>query len=101
MNFILGFVAGIVVSAIVCLIWPKKKGAEQSIGLNHESEVKKENLVKLENFISNQNKITNNDVQEFLNISDSTAERYLAKLEKEGKVRQVGGESKATYYEKI
>lgn len=36
-----------------------------------------------------------------LGISDATAERYLNELEKEGKVRQVGGTGSGVFYEKI
>jgi ribosomal protein S25 len=45
-------------------------------------------------------RISNNDVQKLLGVSDATAERYLNELEKEGKLKQVGGEEKDTYYSK-
>ena len=45
--------------------------------------------------------ITNNQVADFLHVSDATATRYLEQLEKEGKIKQVGKTGKGVKYEKI
>ena len=48
-----------------------------------------------------QTKITNNEVEKLLHISDATATRYLATLEKEGKIKQNGKIGKWVSYSKI
>jgi hypothetical protein len=45
--------------------------------------------------------ITNNQVADFLHVSDATATRYLQILENENKIRQVGKTGKGVKYEKI
>jgi Fic family protein len=46
-------------------------------------------------------KITNDEVKDFLHVSDATAERYLNTLEKENKIKQVGKTGHAVSYQKI
>ena len=41
--------------------------------------------------------VTRNQIEELLNVSDSTARKYLNELEKENKIQQIG-ESKSTSY---
>ena len=43
-------------------------------------------------------KITNDEAQKLLDIADSTATNYLEELEKGGKIEQVGGAQKDTFY---
>lgn len=110
MNFAWGLVVGIGVSIIACLIWQKIKKpvgeapqGQEATNFNPKVEVKQENIAKLENFIARKQageKITNDEVQGYLNISDKTATRYLDDLERQGKIRQIGGAQKDTYYEK-
>jgi Fic family protein len=104
MNFIYGLIAGIVVATIVCLIWPKKKETkteEKVVYMSGDEAKKKENLAKVEEFVAKNDKITNDDIQNLLGVSDKTATRYLDELESQGALRQVGGQEKGTYYEKI
>jgi len=61
-------------------------------------EVKQGNEEKILKFIQENQKITNNDVEKLLEVSDATAERYLDKLEKEGKLNQVGATGQGVYY---
>ena len=62
---------------------------------------KEANLVRLRELVHQTNeKITNDWAQEKLNISDSTATRYLDALEKEGLIKQIGTEGRFVYYEK-
>jgi len=64
-------------------------------------ETKKENVRKLLDVIKNhKEKITNNDVERILNVSDSTAERYLSDLVEAGALEQVGGEGRGVYYKR-
>jgi predicted HTH transcriptional regulator len=46
-------------------------------------------------------KITNQDVGDFLHVSDATATRYLDVLEKENKIKQVGKTGHAVSYSRI
>ena len=45
--------------------------------------------------------ITNNQVADFLHVSDATATRYLQILENENRIKQVGKTGKGVRYEKI
>ena len=46
-------------------------------------------------------KITNDEVREFLHVSDATAERYLNTLEKENRIKQVGKTGHVVSYSRI
>lgn len=63
-------------------------------------DTKNENMIKVRELVNKKDKITNNDIENSLGVSDSTAERYLAELEKEGVIKQIG-EGRYTYYIKI
>jgi len=96
MNFIWGLITGVVLSTGMCLLWPKKKPA----GFNNVDEAKKDqNLEKIEEFIADKDKFTNDELQNFLGVSDSTIGRYLEDLEHLGKITQVG-DGPDTYYTK-
>jgi ribosomal protein S25 len=45
--------------------------------------------------------VTNDQVEKLLHVSDATATRYLAQLEKEGKIQQVGKTGKSVKYQKL
>lgn len=49
---------------------------------------KRKKLEKILQSATEKRKITNNDVQRILRISEATATRYLAELEKQGKLKQ-------------
>lgn len=48
-----------------------------------------------------QTEITNDEVEKLLHVSDATATRYLAELEKRGKIRQVGTTGRSVKYVKL
>lgn len=115
MNFVLGLIVGLIIGAmIIYLIMRSKKTAETELDSSDEKsngsgnpnpavEIKKDNFVKLEKFIAEKSasdKITNDEIQEFLAVSDATAERYLQDLEKQGKIKQSGKTGKYVYYQK-
>lgn len=62
---------------------------------------KRENKEKILKFLRENEKITNNDVEKMAGVSDSTAERYLNELEKEGKIRQIGATGQGVFYRLI
>lgn len=71
--------------------------------MSEQEQIKQERKEKILLALRNSkgNKIANNDVEKLVGVSDTTAERYLDELEKEGKIRQVGKTGKFVYYEKI
>lgn len=78
-----------------------KLAMRRKIGLSTEqAEKKEENKKRVIEFFSCKKQITNNDVENLLDVSNATAERYLDELEKEGKLRQIGRTGRSVYYEK-
>lgn len=62
---------------------------------------KRKKLDRIMTLFLKQSSITNNEVREFLHVSDATAERYLNTLEKENRIKQVGKTGKAVSYSRI
>jgi len=62
---------------------------------------KKKKLDRVMTLFLKKSKITNDEVREFLHVSDATAERYLNTLEKEGKIKQTGKTGHAVFYQKV
>jgi Fic family protein len=104
MNIFISIIGGVVVGLIIgFFVWHPSTSAQadESDSLIHQKEAEKAaNLEKVRGLISTQNKITNDDVQNLLNVSDATAERYLDDLESAGIIRQVGKTGVNIYYEK-
>ena len=84
--------------------------SQPKISLARELLVKARNMIqfrkrkKLDRVMTlflKKSKITNDEVREFLHVSDATAERYLNALEKENKIKQVGKTGKAVSYSKM
>lgn len=61
-----------------------------------KKEEKKKTIMK---FMRSEGKMNNEQVEILVHVSDSTAERYLDELEKEGKITQVGKTGKHVYYQ--
>ena len=59
---------------------------------------KNANISKLKEYLNGKERVTNDDIERFLEVSDSTATRYMHDLEREGFVEQVGGEGRYVYY---
>lgn len=103
-SFISGFVFGGVV--VYFIIFASQKGKSKIIESNKDlilmqEEKKRQNIEKLKEYIVKLGgKITNDQAQNFLKISDATAERYLDELESEGFIRQVGKTGISTYYKR-
>lgn len=58
---------------------------------------KRAKLDKVVALASKKRSIKNDDVEKLLRVSDSTAQRYLNQLMKEGKLRRVGSPKQPTY----
>jgi hypothetical protein len=88
-------------------IFKTKKSKEKKAVLSVSALVKKQakdkadNKQKILKFLEGKEKITNNNVENFLGVSNATAERYLDELEKEGVLKQVGDIGQGVYYVKI
>ena len=50
------------------------------------------------NLLDEKGKVRNNDIEELLGVADSTATKYLQRLEDEGKIKQVGSTGSSVYY---
>ncbi len=57
-----------------------------------------ENEEKIIEFLKEKGKITNNDVEKLLEVSDSTATRYLSEMEEAGIIDQNGDTGRGVYY---
>lgn len=73
--------------------------------VQRQAKEKEENKQKILKFLSVRQaqdgegaRIVNNDVEKLLGVSNATAERYLAELEKEGVLKQVGDIGQGVYY---
>jgi ribosomal protein S25 len=61
---------------------------------------KQENKKKILEMFSSMDKINNNDVEDKLKVSNSTATKYLDELQKSGEINEVGREGRYIYYQK-
>jgi predicted HTH transcriptional regulator len=66
--------------------------------LNLQSAEKAERKVKIMTMFETQNEVTNDDVEKFLSVSNTSAERYLNELEHDGKLTQNGKTGVAVFY---
>jgi len=62
---------------------------------------KRKKLDRVMTLFLKKSKITNDEVREFLHVSDTTATRYLSILEKEGRIKQNGKTGHSVFYSKI
>ena len=83
---------------------------QNKISLARELLVKARNMIqfrkrkKLDRVMTlflKKSKITNDEVKDFLHVSDATATRYLSQLEQEGKIKQNGKTGHAVSYSRI
>ena len=62
---------------------------------------KRKKIDRILDLFTKRTNITNNQVADFLHVSDATATRYLQILENENKIKQIGKTGKGVRYEKI
>jgi predicted HTH transcriptional regulator len=63
-------------------------------------EKKRRSLDKIMNLLEKTGRIKNDDVQDLLDIADSTATNYLEDLERAGLIEQQGESGRGVYYTK-
>ena len=82
---------------------PKPNLARQLIAKAREAiqNRKRKKIDRILDLFAKRINITNNQVADFLHISDATATRYLQILENENRIKQVGKTGKGVKYEKI
>ena len=82
---------------------PKPNLARQLIAKAREAiqNRKRKKIDHVMDLFAKRTDITNNQVADFLHVSDATATRYLQILENENKIKQVGKTGKGVKYEKI
>lgn len=100
MNLYIGLAVGIIIGGIVGYFIGKRQNGEAFV--NDAERIKNENMAKLKEYLNSETdgEINNEDVRKLLNVSDTTACRYLDDLEKEGLVKQVGSDGPKVYYKK-
>ena len=82
---------------------PKPNLARQLIARAREAiqNRKRKKIDHILDLFAKRTNITNNQVADFLHVSDATATRYLQVLENENRIKQVGKTGKGVKYEKI
>lgn len=96
----IGLIAGMIIGLIAGYFIGKRNKPETFV--NDAEKLKSENITKLKEHLSSlaDGNIDNEDVRRLLNVSDTTACRYLDDLEKEGLLKQVGTDGPKVYYKK-
>ena len=100
MKILLILIFGIALGFLVAWFLRKNKNDNQGI-VKERLEQKEENRKKVLDYIQKKEKVTNDDIEKMLDVSHSTAFRYLEELEKEGTIKQVGESGSGVYYQKI
>jgi len=63
-----------------------------------QSKNKRKRKEKILEFLQENGEVRNDDVEKMLGVSDSTAEKYLNELEKDGKILQNGKTGRSVFY---
>lgn len=102
MDLIIYLLTGLVIGIAVMMVVVKSKMSEiaKLSPENKLTKLKYENISKLKDYFVSRDKITRFETQELLDVSDSTAVRYLDTLEKQGLITQVGIDGPMVYYQK-
>ena len=79
-------------------IFLREKATDTQDADGRRSEKKEKQLQDLLEVIRERGEIENKDVEKILGVSDATAERYLAELEEQGKIEQIGKTGTAVSY---
>jgi len=89
----------IILFAIQIFVIYKLFAIEKKISMPEHKTIKRvDKLDQILEFIEQNDFATNNDVEGLLDVSDSTATRYLDKLEKQGKIEQIGEQGRSVKY---
>ncbi len=95
MNYLILIIVGMV-GIVLGYYFAQDGGKKVSKQKFKKEKIEKKILLALNS--SAENKITNDDVEELLGVSNTTAERYLDELEKEEKIKQNGKTGRSVFY---
>ena len=77
------------------------RGQGESNALNEQrAREHREQLDKIMEYLNSHDQVTNDEVEKMLGVSNTSAERYLDELEKQGKLRQVGRVGRSVTYKR-
>jgi len=93
-------IAGLLIGGVIGYLIGHNISSEFFV--NDAEKLKSENMAKLRVHLNllGEGNIDNGDIRKLLNVSDTTACRYLDDLEKEGLVKQIGTDGPKVYYKK-
>ena len=96
MIYVILLIVGFIGIALGYYFAPKNWSGSGNV--SQQTKQKEENKAKVLKLVQEKKEIQNNDVEKLLGVSDSTAERYLDELEKEGKLIQHGKIGHSVFY---
>ena len=91
--FIIGLLLGYIIGG--GMVEEENSSSEREGRKRRKTKSKEEKVLGL---FDKKKKVSNSDVEKLLKVSDSTATKYLQRLEDEGKIVQHGKTGKYTYY---
>ncbi|MBU1102130.1 FaeA/PapI family transcriptional regulator [Patescibacteria group bacterium] len=106
MSQVIYFFLGVIVGAGALYYIKSRVGQGEEAGpkgpglIEKQAEEKQANKEKILEFFTSHNQAANNEIEDFLGVSDATATRYLDELEKEGRIKQVGKTGRSVFYKK-
>jgi predicted HTH transcriptional regulator len=82
----------------------KVETIEQVVSTNRtivdRSRHKLANKQKILNYINNKGRASNAELRELIGVTDRTIVRYMDELERDGKIRQIGGTGRGVVYKR-
>jgi len=100
MNIAIYLLIGLFLGLFIGYFIGKRNKAETFI--NDAERIKSENISKLKDYLNTRtdDQINNEEARKLLNVSDTTACRYLNDLEKENLIKQIGTDGPKVFYKK-
>jgi predicted HTH transcriptional regulator len=96
MNYLILIIVGVMGIALGAYFGVRGSGC--AAPKTQKSKTKRKKQEKILEFLRENGEVRNNDVEKLLGVSDSTAERYLDELEKEGTILQNGITGRSVFY---
>ena len=91
----------VLVFAFLVCYWIARKQKNSTNPNFREVNAKENHLTQILENYGTEDEITNDKIQALFGVSDATAERYLSDLEKQGRLKQIGGKGKYVSYKKL
>lgn len=96
MNPIITFILGIIVGFAITQLTRKAKPDKIKDSRVQEKEDRKQKIIA---YLEFHKRAKNDDIEQLLDVADSTATKYLQELETKKKIRQIGGTGRNVHYE--